>query len=196
MQQSLPKLLVTGYGEHGKDTVCEMLEIYYGFKFTSSSKFLADKVIFPALKDRFGYSTVDECYADRRNHRSEWYALITEYNKDDPTTLGRAIYNEMDIYCGLRNKRELHAMKNCGMYNVSIWVDAGDRIESETEASCTIEPWMCDFIIDNNGDHDDLSLEVTRLMNYILGRDIDTREMQGETTIGHRNDPMADFIIK
>jgi len=196
MQQSLPKILVTGFGAHGKDTVCELLEMHYGFKFTSSSEFLAERVVFPALKDRHGYATVDECYRDRRNHRAEWFDLITAYNQDDPTTLGRNIFSEMDIYCGLRNKREIHAMRNCGLFNFSIWVDASDRLEPESRDSCTIEPWMCDFIIDNNGTLDDLSLETVRLMNYVLGRDIDTREMQGETTIGHGNDPMADFIIK
>ena len=37
-----PKVLVLGYGRHGKDTVCEMLEQDYGFQFTSSSMFCAE----------------------------------------------------------------------------------------------------------------------------------------------------------
>ena len=84
----LPKLLVVGHGRHGKDTVCEILESY-GYKFESSSKFCSELFIFDELKDKYNYADEEECYADRHNHRTEWYNMIHNYCKDDLARLGR-----------------------------------------------------------------------------------------------------------
>jgi hypothetical protein len=52
------KLLVVGYGRHGKDTVCDILDQKYGLTFSSSSWFCAERFIFDALKEEHGYTTV------------------------------------------------------------------------------------------------------------------------------------------
>lgn len=39
------KLLVIGYGRHGKDTVCEILRDQHGYSFTSSSSFVDRKSV-------------------------------------------------------------------------------------------------------------------------------------------------------
>ena len=77
----LPKLLVIGHGRHGKDTVCEYLNEKYGFDFKSSSKFCSERFIFDMLKDQHGYANEEECYADRHNHRAEWYNAISCYEE-------------------------------------------------------------------------------------------------------------------
>ena len=87
----LPKLLVVGHGRHGKDTVCEMLEAY-GYTFQSSSKFCSELFIFNDLKDQYGYADEEECYADRHNHRTEWYNMIHDYCSDDLARLGRNLF--------------------------------------------------------------------------------------------------------
>ena len=101
-----PKLLVVGHGRHGKDTVCEILKNRYGFSFESSSQFCSRLFIFDNLKRKYGYNTEQECYADRHNHRAEWYDAICAYNALDGARLGKEIFKEHDIYCGLRNKKE------------------------------------------------------------------------------------------
>lgn len=150
-QQTKPKLMIMGYARHGKDTVCDILKSRYGFNFISSSFFCAERVLFPMLKERYGYADVQACYDDRSEHRAEWFDAIHEFNNPDLGKLGRAILREYDIYCGIRNAREFHALKNSGAFDVSIWVDASHRREPEPKDSCTVEPWMADYILDNNG---------------------------------------------
>ena len=161
------KLLVIGHGRHGKDTVCEMLRDMYGYSFESSSKFCSKMFIYDNLKNKYGYNNEEECYADRHNHRSEWYDAICEYNNPDASTLGREIFQEHDIYCGLRNKREFYAMKNTGVFDKAIWVDRSDHLPAESKDSMSLEPWMADYIIDNNGTLGDLAFNVGQLINYI-----------------------------
>lgn len=167
------KIVVMGYARHGKDTVCELLANKYGLKFTSSSWFCAERIAFPALKDKYGYKDVEECYNDRSNHRAEWFDLITAHNTPDKATLGREIFEENDVYCGIRNARELHALRNAGVFHWSIWVDATERgMPVEDKSSCTVEPWMADFVLDNNGSLEDLERSLDVLMQDIFGTSI------------------------
>ena len=119
------------------------------------------------LKDQYGYKNEEECYADRHNHRAEWYNAICDYNIPDPAKLGREIFKEHDIYCGLRNKKEFHAMKNTGVFDYAIWVDRSDYLPPESKDSMSLEQWMADFTIDNNGTLEDLYFNVDALMGYI-----------------------------
>lgn len=151
------KLMIIGYGRHGKDTVCDIISNHYRYSFQSSSMFCAELFIYDTLKERYGYSSIEECYADRHNHRSLWYNLIKDYNSEDPTLLGRSLYSRYDIYCGLRNAAEFHALRNCGAFDHSIWVDRSDHLPPEPSSSISVQPWMADYIIDNNG-----SLELLR----------------------------------
>ena len=163
-----PKLLVIGHGRHGKDTVCEILRDNYGFSFESSSQFCSKLFIFDQLKDQYGYADEQECYADRHNHRSEWYDAICAYNVPDAARLGREIFKEHDIYCGLRNKKEYHAMRNTGVFDYAIWVDRSDHLPLEDESSMTLKQWMADYTIDNNGTLDELIFNTHQLISYIL----------------------------
>ena len=163
----LPKLLIIGHGRHGKDTVCEMLRNKYGYSFESSSQFCSKLFIYNQLKDRYGYANEEQCYADRHNHRAEWYDAICNYNVPDASRLGREIFRAHDIYCGLRNKREFFAMKNTGVFDYAIWVDRIDHLPPESKDSMSLEQWMADFTIDNNGTLSELEFNVDQLINYI-----------------------------
>lgn len=163
----LPKLLIVGHGRHGKDTVCELLQ-NYGYSFQSSSKFCSELFIFNELKDKYGYSNEEECYADRHNHRSEWFDMIHGYCRDDLAKLGRNLFAENDIYCGLRNHREFFAMQNEEIFDYAIWVDRTDHLPLEDSSSMTIQQWMCDYTIDNNGDLARLHKNVDVLINTIF----------------------------
>ena len=163
----LPKLLVVGHGRHGKETVCELLE-NYGYTFKSSSKFCSELFIFDDLKNKYGYKDEEECYNDRHNHRTEWYNMIHDYCRDDLARLGRNLFAKHDIYCGLRNKREFFAMQNEEIFDYAIWVDRSDHCHLEPASSMTIEQWMCNYTIDNNGDLARLKKNVDILMRTIF----------------------------
>lgn len=164
----LPRLLVIGHGRHGKDTVCEILQKTYGFSFENSSNFCNKRFVYQMLKDRYGYNSPKECFQDRHNHRAEWYNAICEYNGLDGAKLGREIFAEHDIYCGLRNKREFHAMRNSGVFDYAIWVDRSDHLPLESKTSMTLEPWMADYVIDNNGSLEELQFNISQLMRFLL----------------------------
>lgn len=182
----LPKLMIMGYGRHGKDTVCEMLEETYGFTFTSSSRVAASSIIMPAIRSLYDawddngsypanapgipdYPTVADCFNDRHNgHRKFWYDTIVAFEDKDPTALGRDIFAEQDIYCGIRNKRSFRALKNGGHFNAAVWVDRSEYHPPEDKSSCSVEEWMADYTIDNNGSLDQLRQEVDRLVDNLL----------------------------
>jgi hypothetical protein len=161
------KLLLIGYGRHGKDSVAEYLRDNYNMTFKSSSMHCAENVVYPALKDMYNYKTVEDCFNDRSNHRAEWYDLISDYCKDDLARIGREIFEISDIYCGLRNKREFHSIKNNGLVDFTIWVDRSDYLPPEDESSNTLKPWNADFVIDNNGTLEQLYRNIEDLYNHL-----------------------------
>ena len=164
----LPKLLIIGNARHGKDTVCDILREEFGYSFRSSSDFCAERFIYNKLKLKYGYSTYEECFIDRHNHRAEWYDMIHDYCKDDYAKLGREIFAENSIYCGLRNKSEFHAMRNTCVFDHAIWVDRSDHLPVEDKTSMTLEIWMADYVVDNNGTVADLQRNTIELMNMLL----------------------------
>lgn len=163
-KRPIPKLVILGYAGHGKDTVCEILREVYNFRFTSTSLFCAEHVVFPILRHTYGYKNYQECYADRINHRSEWFECIEDFNRKDFTTLGRLIFTHNDIYCGLRNIKELYALKASRECSYSIWVDRLEYVCAENRNSCTINHYMADFRLDNNGTLEDLKKNLCGLI--------------------------------
>lgn len=160
-------ILVLGHARSGKDTVSEMLRDQRGFSFTSSSWFCAENIVFPVLSPIYGYETVEDCFHDRGNHRAEWYELISQFNTPDASALGSVIFEENNIYCGLRHRTEFFALKNSGIVDLTIWVDAALRVEDEPFDSCSVEPWMADIVIDNNRDLEALERNVYQVLEAI-----------------------------
>lgn len=151
------KIMVCGYARHGKDQFCE----YMGIPFNSSSRVALDKVIWDAIGH--GFADKDECYELRVNHRSTWYNLIKAYNTPDLTRLCRDIFEENDIYCGIRDREEFLAAKQQRLFDLSIWVDASGRVPPEDSSSCTLTPDDCDIVITNNGSLYDLEMKARRI---------------------------------
>lgn len=163
-----PKLMVIGHARHGKDSVCEFMVKHYNLSYESSSHFAARKFLFDAMKGTLGYKTVEECVADRVNHRTIWYNMISDYNFDDAARLGKELFAENDIYCGLRHKREFHSMKNQGVFDYVIWVDRSDHYPPEPKESMSLEPWMADFVIDNNRSLKETEKNAKDLMDTLM----------------------------
>lgn len=143
------KLIVTGHAHHGKDTFCEMLEELFGYRSVSSSAFMSP-FIFEKIGKLYGYKNLEECWNDKKNHRKEWFDIIVEYNTPDLSRLGREIFREHEIYNGIRNITEFDALKNKGLYDLSIWIDSSERLPAENSSSMTISMEDCDLVFDNN----------------------------------------------
>jgi len=176
------KLLVLGYARHGKDSVCELLRDRYGFRFTSSSRFAARRIIMPYLEARYGeqaifqkpdvpvYVSADEAYEDRGNHRELWYRLISDYCYHDGARLAREILRDNDVYCGMRNIEEFRAAQAEGLFDRVVWVDASDRVPSEGPGSCTVHRGLADFVLDNNGPVEVLPDRVHGLVRWLCAQ--------------------------
>lgn len=161
-------LIVTGYSRHGKDTVCEELE-RFGFSWASSSLWACSRIVYPALASVYGYTSLDECFADRMNHRKEWHDLIAAYNKGNLTRLARDIFSSKDIYCGMRNINELAACRRAGLVDAVVWVDAYQRLgHKDTSDICSITKDDADFIIDNNCNEMRLRQKVRNIARLLL----------------------------
>lgn len=155
------KICIIGHARHGKDSVAEILNRVFGMKFEASSMICAREFIFDKLKDKYGYTTVEECWVDRVNHRAEWFDMICDYGKDDKSIVTKEILKHNDCYVGIRAIPEFKA--SVSLFDIVIWVDASKRLPLEPESSMELTPDMADIIIDNNGTLIELEYKVMRL---------------------------------
>lgn len=159
-----PKILILGHARHGKDTVAEMLRDRHGYSFCSSSLFAARKVIRPALEEvGVFYDSLEDCYADRVNHRAFWYDQICAYNAGGASRLAEEILVDHDMYVGMRSNDEYQASRK--LFDVVLWVDASRRgLPPEDRSSMTIDydPSRMSWL-DNGGTLEDLEDNVDQL---------------------------------
>lgn len=165
----MPNLMIFGYARHGKDTVADLLAKNFGAKPVSSSWFAASKIMVPYFASKgITYPSLEACYADRVNHRKAWFDEIAGYNVPDLARMGREIFQEYDIYVGIRNHREFNQAKCEGLFDYGIWVDRSDSLPPEDESSNKMKPWMADFILDNNSTLADLEDRACTLYYNLL----------------------------
>lgn len=145
------KVLVLGYKQSGKDTAAEYWRDTFGMTFKSSSWAAGEIFIFDYLMYKYGYTSKEECFADRVHRRAEWYDLICDYNKYDPTRLAKEILTKTGAYIGMRSKEEVQACIEQKIFDLIIWIDAEKRVGKESSDSCTVTEEYADIIIDNNG---------------------------------------------
>lgn len=162
------KLLIIGNARHGKDTLAELLNEYYGLTFMSSSQASADIFLYDLLKDKYGYKTKEECFEDRVNHRDEWYKLICEYNKDNRARLASDILKKSSCYVGMRDKEEFDECVRQGLFDLIIWVDASGRLPIEPSTSFNINKSDADIVIENNGTFEEFKEKARRLGNVLF----------------------------
>jgi hypothetical protein len=158
------KLMILGYARHGKDTVAEILTKNHGLTFANSSYEAGRKVMMPYFESiGIFYKDFKECYADRVNHRAEWFEQISAYNTPDRARLAREIYAESDVYVGIRSRAEFDAIKKEGLFQYAIWVDRSKHVAPEPASSNNIDISAADYVIDNNGTLEQLTVRVSNL---------------------------------
>jgi dephospho-CoA kinase len=59
-------------------------------------------------------------------------------------------------------------MKNTDVFDYAIWVDRSDHLPLESKDSMSLEQWMADYTIDNNGTLDELYFNINELMHHLL----------------------------
>jgi dephospho-CoA kinase len=157
-----------GHGQHGKGTACKILKREFGINSISSSQFACDTFLFRQLEKELGYSTKEECYNDRHNHRKLWYERILAYNTPNLTRLGAQLFQQYDIYDGIRDRSEFLALSDARTFDLAIWVDASERMPLESEESIKVTADDADVIITNNGSPKDFERKLIRLFNTLV----------------------------
>lgn len=160
-------MLIIGSARHGKDSFAEILQDEFGYTFQSSSQAAADIFLYNTLKDKYGYTTSEECFEDRVNHRAEWKQLICDYNKDDRAKLAKGILEHSDCYVGMRDRAEIDECMRQGLFDIIIWVDASERLPLEDPSSFDIDKSCADIIIENNGTFEQFKEKVLRLGKFL-----------------------------
>lgn len=164
------KIIITGHAEHGKDTACDFLLKKFGITSRSSSMAACELFIYEKLKAQFGYGSIEECFIDRRNHRSLWCRMISEYNHaKGMDSLGRHIFAEFDCYNGIRRLDELQAIKNNNLADYLIWIDASQRLPLESLESMNIPITEASMVISNNGTKADFYKKLENVGELLLG---------------------------
>lgn len=167
-KKKYPKLLIIGAARHGKDSLAEILNDEFGYTFESSSQSAANIFLYDLLKDKYGYTTPEECFEDRVNHRQEWYEAICEYNKEDKARLAKGILERSDCYVGMRDRNEIEECMRQGIFDLIVWVDASGRLPMEDVSSFNIDKSCADIIIENNGTYEQFKEKVLRFGRNIL----------------------------
>ena len=159
------KLLILGNARHGKDTLAELLAEEFGMTFKSSSEMAMEIFIFDEVAEKMGYSTMQECFEDRVNHRTMWYRMICGYNKNDRARLAKDILEGHDCYVGMRDLEEFEASK--GLFDVIIWVDASKRLGT-SENTNKIDVSEADIVITNDGTFEDFKAKAKVLGSLLF----------------------------
>lgn len=163
------KILILGNARHGKDTLAELLQDNFGLTFMSSSQASSDFFLYNQLKDKYGYTSPEECFNDRVNHREEWYQSICDYNKDNRARLAGDILSRTDCYVGMRDKAEFDECVKQNLFDIIIWVDASKRIALEPGTSFNIDISDADIIVENNGTFEDFVQKSKRIGKILFG---------------------------
>ena len=155
--------IITGHAEHGKDTACEYLMDNFGISFKSSSRTACEIFVYDELKAKFGYKSIDECFNDRRSHRKLWGDMISSFcHRNGKHALGEIIFEQATIYNGIRKLDEILTLKEKGLVDLVIWIDASERLPLESIESMDITSEQADLIITNNGTKEEFLSKIHR----------------------------------
>lgn len=187
---NLPKILIIGETGHGKDELCKLLVEHFGYQFTSASMLACELFVFEALKEKYNYTSVENCHNDRRNHIEEWVDLIAEYNMPDGAALAKEILKVSDIYCGVRKRTEFDAMQQADLFDCIIYIDATKRLGKEEKSFVEVTVDDANFTVDNNADIKQLVQRVkrahARAMQIAATREL--KPVEVETAVSTRDD--------
>jgi len=163
------KLLIIGHGRHGKDTIAAMITNHIGLTKTNSSQYACDTFIYEELKGKYGYKNSEECFKDRYNHRKEWYNLIADYCKEDPSRLAKSILEKVDMYIGMRAKDQIEDALSLKLFDYIVGVyDPRKPLEGDSFGFNLFD--YADFVIPNSGTLEDLEKRVLKVIKPIIIR--------------------------
>jgi len=151
------RLAIVGSGRHGKDTVCEWFAANTILKYSFSTSW----PICEEIARRSG-RPVDEVHKYRHLDRATMRRVGDELRSTDSAYLAKRTLENGNLCNGIRAQVEIEAVQRLGLVDLTIWIDASERI---TEPDPTLEfgPEVADIFISNNGSRNALDVRLERL---------------------------------
>jgi hypothetical protein len=176
MSNTQTNLILLGHGRHGKGTFGKIALAVFALAAGSSSAVANDLFMYEQLKDKYGYTSAEQCYADRANHRQEWFEGILAFNTPNRTALAEAVFQRFPIYDGIRSRLEFDGIRRKGLFSLAIWIDGSERHPLEPGTSFELTKADADIVIDNNTTPLEFFAKVVnalRMMGYPTAQGVD-----------------------
>lgn len=140
-------ILMVGWGRSGKDSGAEILAhltgLRYGFSFSRAA--------LPFMCEFLGQDE-KTAWEERHHHRMAWKSHLDHLRMGDETLLAEMALGCGEILAGLRDKKELLAVRAKGLFNYILWVN---RPGIPPDPTTTFGPSYADEIIENVGTLDE-----------------------------------------
>lgn len=138
----LPTVAFCGYGRAGKDEAGKYLGRVSLLRYIGSLSWVGKAVVARKLG-----LCEQEAWETRHQRRKEWFDILNDYRKGDPTQLVRDSLLLGEIVVGIRNDVELYTARATGLVTHAVWIERpGTPVDPTTEYG----PEACDLTILND----------------------------------------------
>lgn len=160
-------IMLLGYGRAGKGTFCDVAN-KMGMTAISSSYMACKLGAFDALAEKHGFASSEAFYPNRHVDRQGCYEAICDMVAHDRAYLGEKIFEAYNIYDGCRDDQEFYAIRDAGLIDLTIWIEAGDRIPAESADSMKTHRGMADIVLFNDKDGEQAQAEYEARVRNLL----------------------------
>lgn len=137
------KILFCGYGRAGKDTAAMFLAKVTGLRYAGSFSWAA----LPHMA-KFLNQHPCQAWEQRHQNRQLWKDELDRLRSTDQCFLARRVIEEGDVAAGLRDKKEIEAVRIERLFNHIVWVH---RPGTPVDPTVTYTAGDCDSYIANQG---------------------------------------------
>lgn len=136
------KILFCGFGRAGKDTAAMHLAKVTGLRYAGSFSWAA----LPHMAKFLGLHPC-QAWEERHNNRQLWKDELDRLRSVDQCFLARRVIEEGDVAAGLRDKKEIDAVRIERLFDHIVWVH---RPGTPVDPTVTYGPEDCDSVILNS----------------------------------------------
>lgn len=137
------KILLCGYGRCGKDEGAMFLAKLTGLRYAGSFSWAALPLMAKILQEH-----PCQAWETRHSKREIWKRELDRLRELDQCFLAREVLKTGDIAAGLRDKKEIDAVRVEKLFDHIIWID---RSGTPVDPTVTFGPEDCDSVIWNDG---------------------------------------------
>jgi len=142
----LPTVLFVGAGRAGKDHAAHYLSVITTLRYAGSFSWAA----LPHMAKVLGEHP-QIAWERRHNHRGLWKRELDKLREKDQCYLARLVLRDGESAAGLRDRREIDAVKAEKLFTHIVWVE---RPGNPADPTVTFTADEADFTIINDGDID------------------------------------------